>query len=1352
MIQPIEGVVDCVVNGFFAGWARVPGSSERLEIRVHLNGVEVARTFARKPRADLVAGDIGDGQHGFLVSVDRHRFKGAGPFSVTVFALRGEDTVALHPGPMQIEANDGFGYLEGVAGDYAFGWVAPRVPGAPKISVELLIDDAPRGQAVPTIIRHDLEHFRLDTRPTGFVIPLPLDIFDGAAHRLAVRVVGSDTVLFGGPRVFEAPPQAPLSILPSAPPVPVTHEALSHALDGVARQLLLDSQRAAAGGRHASSTAHTWVRAVLIPELLRASRARPGENFEAALRLPMHLEAEPATVDDGVTDIVIPVYRGRAETLACIKSVIESVGQSPQEIVVVDDCTPDPALAEDLAQLEAAGLITRLVNPVNLGFVASANAGMALHAQRDVVLLNSDTLVPRGWLDRLRRAAYVEPDIGTVTPFSNRATICSFPAMPDDSDLPAGWTAQALDDAFARHNAGLVVDIPTAVGFCMYIKRAVIRDTGFFDEITWGRGYGEENDYCMRSTACGWRHVQACDIFVEHHGSVSFSAEKTALIDAHLAILHRLYPDYSRRVAQHLRADPAAPARRRVLKEVFQKEAASRLLFITHVLGGGTQVAVDALTNGLAKEGMDVLLLVPLAEDRWRLARPGDSYGLDYCMPDDFHEFLADLRLLGVWHVHCHHLAGFGLRLLMLLDEMKLSYDVSVHDYLWICPRVTLLDADSRYCGEPAADACDRCIATAGVYPALAPLFAQLGHRTENWRRTMARVLQRARRVIVPSEDVAARLRRHMKLDNVLVRPHPEAPVSIELPARACGPVVNVAVLGAIGEHKGLAMLRACIAESEARGMNVSFKVIGHTADDASLSRYRNVLITGRYARHRIEQIVRVHQCHIALFLSPGPETFSYTLSEALCAGLYPVVPDLGAPAARVRETGFGEVYSRDSTASEILERLLAVAAQGLPAARFGLGRDYGSLLANYYGLLRTLDRSAGPMATAVCVLGMHRSGTSALAGALGSAGLRTGDVLHFGSDNVKGHIESQLVIGVNEAVLHRSGGAWRQIPQSLAWTDAERRRRDAFVTALEAEGSAWLFKDPRTLLTLPFWREALPGLALVGTFRHPLTVAFSLFLRNGMALDEALRLWTAYNRRLLAIWQEEAFPLLCFDLPEGAYRGVLNELVAQVGSRLGTSLDAQAAGEFFAASLRVAAIPKAVLEDANGPVATDFAAALQVYEQLLGCAGVDRRLLMHTDHCLPLDPSIEGCRRLLADAPDNAMVLAVLATLLERAGDHVAACAARRDLVQLMPGNYLVLCALLDVLAAAGLHKEALAWATRALATHPDNPDLHLRLARASRFNGDYAASAAYFRLARDADYQYLTCDLELAALATAA
>ena len=260
-------------------------------------------------------------------------------------------------------------------------------------------------------------------------------------------------------------------------------------------------------------------------------------------------------------DVIIPIYRGLQQTRRCVDSVLRSNQAVAFEVVAVDDASPDPDIARYLDQLSGDGRITLVRNETNCGFVQSVNRGMSLHPDRDVVLLNSDTEVANDWLDRLFRSAYAYPDIGTVTPFSNNATICSYPFEGWAGSVPGMLGLVELDRLFASTNAGRTVDLPTAVGFCMCIRRACLDQVGPFDAERFGRGYGEENDFCLRAAAAGWRNVLAGDVFVYHEGAVSFSGERLALLETAGKLLADLYPDYLRKVREHIRRDPAGTLR-----------------------------------------------------------------------------------------------------------------------------------------------------------------------------------------------------------------------------------------------------------------------------------------------------------------------------------------------------------------------------------------------------------------------------------------------------------------------------------------------------------------------------------------------------------------------------------------------------------------------------------------------------------------------------------------------------------------------------------------------------------------------------------------------------------------------
>jgi glycosyltransferase involved in cell wall biosynthesis len=250
-----------------------------------------------------------------------------------------------------------------------------------------------------------------------------------------------------------------------------------------------------------------------------------------------------------------------SQTRRCVESVLAHRQATPFEIVAVDDASPEADITSYLDGLAGAGRITLVRNERNLGFVQSVNRGMSLHADRDVVLLNSDTEVANDWLDRLCRSAYASPDVGTVTPFSNNATICSYPFEGWTGGLPGTLGVADLDRLFASTNAGRTVDLPTGVGFCMLIRRACLGQIGPFDAERFGRGYGEENDFCMRAAGAGWRNVLAGDVFVYHEGAVSFSGERLELTTSAGKTLMDLYPDYARKVREYVRDDPAGPLR-----------------------------------------------------------------------------------------------------------------------------------------------------------------------------------------------------------------------------------------------------------------------------------------------------------------------------------------------------------------------------------------------------------------------------------------------------------------------------------------------------------------------------------------------------------------------------------------------------------------------------------------------------------------------------------------------------------------------------------------------------------------------------------------------------------------------
>ena len=181
-----------------------------------------------------------------------------------------------------------------------------------------------------------------------------------------------------------------------------------------------------------------------------------------------------------------------------------------------------------------------------------------------------------------------------------------------------------------------------------------------------------------------------------------------------------------------------------------------------------------------------------------------------------------------------------------------------------------------------------------------------------------------------------------------------------------------------------------------------------------------------------------------------------------------------------------------------------------------------------------------------VAVLGMHRSGTSFLAGSLEACGLQLGEVSTENPHNRRGNREHPELMSMHDAVLAANDGSWKKPPRRRAWPVERAAELRAFVERMNAAHPLWGFKDPRALLLYAEWEKALPHLERVGIFRHPLAVHRSLAARNAR-FDErrSVRLWCDYNECLVRELRRASFPLMRFDVPPDRLLAQLQDVVA---------------------------------------------------------------------------------------------------------------------------------------------------------------------------------------------------------------
>ncbi len=607
----------------------------------------------------------------------------------------------------------------------------------------------------------------------------------------------------------------------------------------------------------------------------------------------------------GAVDIVVPVHGAMEVTLACLETIEKNLPRATR-LIVVDDASPEPELARALDALATAGRI-RLVRRTRAGgFPTACNDGIrAARPEADILLLNSDTRVAAGWVEGLRAAVLSAPDIGTATPFSNAATILSYPDPMGGNAVPDAAETARLARLAARLHHGATVEIPTGVGFCLYIRRACLAAAGLFREDLFAQGYGEENDFCLRARHLGWRHVAAPGVFVAHLGGGSFGAAGGWLVRRNLGLLNRVHPGYDALIAAHIAADPLLTHRRRLDAARFAagRREAGAVILIAHGRGGGVDGFLRRRAAELRGQGLRPILLRP---GDGRTAAVSDDGGealpnLRFAVPGEIGALARLLRPERVQAAELHQLVGHDHAILEICRRLGVPYDAYLHDYAAFCGRIALVGREGRYCGEPELHVCAACIADMGseIEEEIAP--AALVARS-------AAELAAARRVIAPAVDTAARFRRHFPALAIDIAPWED---DTALPAprvRRFGARLKLAVIGAISIAKGYEVLLAAARDAAWRDLPLSFVLVGYSPDDRRLIETGRVFATGEYRPEELAGLIAAQQADFAFLPSVWPETWCFALSEAWRAGLDVAAFDLGAQAERIRATGRGWV------------------------------------------------------------------------------------------------------------------------------------------------------------------------------------------------------------------------------------------------------------------------------------------------------------------------------------------------------------------------------------------------------------------------------------------------------------
>ncbi|MBF0099340.1 MAG: glycosyltransferase [Desulfobacterales bacterium] len=625
--------------------------------------------------------------------------------------------------------------------------------------------------------------------------------------------------------------------------------------------------------------------------------------------------------------ILIPVYKGLKETASCIDSVLDYSSDYP--IVIINDASPDLRLTGLLRDLDKKHNNIKLIeHDQNLGFVKSVNEGFDIYPELDVIILNNDTVVTPKWADKLSRWACSEEYIATVTPFSNNATICSYPCICQPNTIPEQCTSTKLNAWFEQATSDIatrVFEVPTGIGFCMYIKRAYLKRIGYFNADLFGKGYGEENDFCLRCTEIAGRHVVAIDTFVYHQEGRSFGIQqKQNLTQKAIEILHGRFPNYGLDVQAFIETDSLWPIRRYVDVLRYISESKPAILLIDHGLGGGTSRHIEDLALLFFQKGWRAFKLEPKGRGVvFKAANQGEEFSILLDSYDWLYRMKEVIDYFNIQHLHFHHIQGYHPDIVSLPMVLGLSYDVTLHDYYCICPNPTgYIDRIHYYCGFNPDHGCSNCeILSEVAQKTLAPIDIAV------WRKQHFAFLQKARKVIVPSQSAATIIHRFFPELPLQVMYHFEyGAVRKREPIDRIDNIIRVGIIGGISPQKGRRIIDECVTISRQQHLLIQWILIGST-DKESHRNEQDYSITGIYDRKDLPHLIDQYRIELVMIPALWPETYSYVLSECWLNECVVIVPEIGAFPERMTGVEAGYILPSPITADAIIQKIMHIYA-----------------------------------------------------------------------------------------------------------------------------------------------------------------------------------------------------------------------------------------------------------------------------------------------------------------------------------------------------------------------------------------------------------------------------------------
>lgn len=641
----------------------------------------------------------------------------------------------------------------------------------------------------------------------------------------------------------------------------------------------------------------------------------------------------------GVT-IIVPIYNAPDDVEVCIERLLAYTPRFAK-ILLIDDCSPDERIGRILAGHAGAENVRIVRNSENLGFTRTVNRGIAEAGEDDVLLLNSDARVTPGWLEGMLMAAYSAPRIATVTAMSDRAGAFSAPQMGNDNKLPEGVDEITYARAFRRRSLGLYPRVPTGNGFCMYVSRECINGIGSLDAEAFPRGYGEENDFCMRALRAGWSNVIDDRTYVFHDRSKSFGEAKTELMAAGRAVVDARYPEYKNAIRVFSADEKIALARNRARLAMQDCVDARGKGWIPRVL-----FVIATQTGGTPQTNLDLMQALSGAFEGWVLRCDSRTLELSYMNGDGATRLVRSRKLQEpvdpITHnsgdydavvlnwlqefdfdlVHIRHLGWHGLSLPRLVRQLGKKVVYSFHDFYALSSAFKLIDDAGVFLGNNFLE--EGSIYRESLWPKDA-LPTPHGNWLDFRRERFQSALEHCDAFVTTAESSRQLILDAMPqlpADRFVVIPHGRDFTEFHRVREKPKPGESIRILvpGHINAVKGLEIIRALIEHDKAE--KLEFHILGRLIGEAPK---KGVVTLGAYEREEFAKKARAARPHMGIIFSVWDETYCHTLTELWSVGLPAAVLDFPNVADRVRRSGAGWVLDQHDV-SKLYDEIIRLA------------------------------------------------------------------------------------------------------------------------------------------------------------------------------------------------------------------------------------------------------------------------------------------------------------------------------------------------------------------------------------------------------------------------------------------